>query len=314
METGMRRALLLILATVSSCKGLDGTADGFTAITPETHTFFPINTGAHAGIDCNSCHGAFDSFKGFDCLTCHTQPQCDPIHLGMPGYAFQNPKCLSCHPDGTKANIDHTLFFPTAAGQTHQNIACVTCHTDPANRKVFDCVSCHTKAKTDPWHAGVTGYAWSSPQCYQCHPTSNIPDFAHSAFPVDAAAVHKNIGCSQCHADAANLKTIDCVTCHPSTTNSPKHANVGGFTSATASCLRCHGDSQVNPVAAHLPFSISAGAHHSRSSCVRCHPSYRTDKTFAADFTVKACLTCHGNVHAGQYADAQCLNCHSRVQ
>ena len=113
METGMRRTLILILMTASACSGLDGTADGFTAMTPDKHTFFPINAGAHAGIDCNSCHGAFDSFKGFDCLTCHTQPQCDPIHQGMPGYAFDNPRCLTCHKDGT-VNIDHTLLFPIA--------------------------------------------------------------------------------------------------------------------------------------------------------------------------------------------------------
>jgi len=291
----------VVVAIAASCRAQSGPlADPNTALTPETHTFFPIATGAHAGVDCNVCHGAFDSFKEFDCLTCHTQPLLEVTHSGMPGYAWENPRCRACHPDGT-SNFDHTLLFPIGAGRSHNGIACATCHTDPANRRVFDCAGCHTQAATDPWHTGVAGYAWSSPQCYACHPSSNIPDFPHPAFPVGPTAVHKDISCKRCHADQVNLRAIDCLACHPATTNSTAHAAVGGFTSTTAACLRCHGDSQVDRVVAHLPFLIAPAYRHYRESCVRCHPAYRTDKPFAADFGVFDCLTCHASVHDRQY-------------
>jgi hypothetical protein len=36
---------------------------------------------------------------------------------------------------------------------------------------VFYCLSCHDKATTDSHHSGVSGYQYSSPACYSCHPT-----------------------------------------------------------------------------------------------------------------------------------------------
>lgn len=310
----MRKALLAAILLAACRGGLDGPpVDKNTAVTPETHTFFPVLTGPHGGIDCNTCHGAFDSFQGFDCLSCHPRSQVDPIHVGVPNFAWTSQQCRACHPDGTRI-VDHALMFPIADGTTHAGIACNTCHVDPGNRKVFDCLSCHTQATTNPWHPGVPGYAWTSPKCYECHPQSNVPDFPHPSFPIDAAAAHADTRCGSCHVDQANIRAIDCVTCHPSATNAPRHSAVGGFTSQTPACLRCHGDSQVDDVLAHLPFRIAPStARHYRESCVRCHPAYRTDKTFAASFTVYDCFTCHAGIHDGQYTSSvSCLRsgCH----
>src|SRR5450432_4137439 len=41
-----------------------------TVLTPTTHTYFPIVSGPHA-VDCNTCHGAYNTFKDFSCLSCH---------------------------------------------------------------------------------------------------------------------------------------------------------------------------------------------------------------------------------------------------
>jgi nitrate/TMAO reductase-like tetraheme cytochrome c subunit len=42
---------------------------------------------------------------------------------------------------------------------------------NPANFSVFTCLNCHEHRQSamDPQHAQVSGYAYSSPSCYNCH-------------------------------------------------------------------------------------------------------------------------------------------------
>jgi hypothetical protein len=49
-------------------------------------------------------------------------------------------------------------------------VACNQCHTNPSSYASFTCTICHTQATTNSHHTGVSGYTWSSPACYQCHP------------------------------------------------------------------------------------------------------------------------------------------------
>ena len=83
--------------------------------TNDQHTslFFPISTGrihamgapaVHVAgvIDCNSCHGTSNTFRGFDCLTCHTPTPTIPNHVqkNIQGFSYDSPSCYGCHPDG----------------------------------------------------------------------------------------------------------------------------------------------------------------------------------------------------------------------
>ena len=233
MSLGVGLAALLI--------GYGGCSDGApanTAPTAITHeVYFPINTGKHGGIDCNTCHGEFDTFTKFSCLT-----------------------------------------------------------------------GCHLQADTDPNHVGVDGYAWNSADCYRCHPTGDkfgIDRKGHvKYFPIDTGDKHEAVGCNSCHANTANRQDITCAgTCHDMPISS-NHTDVGGYQWSSPLCLRCHADSQINPVATHLPFSISGRAKHHNSSCIKCHPAMRTDKPYGADFNQIGCFDCHNmaemnNHHAG---------------
>ncbi|MBN1204247.1 MAG: hypothetical protein JXB05_04920, partial [Myxococcaceae bacterium] len=234
--------------------------------------------------------------KVVDCISCHSHvaTQMDPLHNGIPGYAFTSPKCLECHPQSTIPGIDHTAYFPIQAGQTHAGISCITCHPDRTHRTVVDCISCHTSTETNPLHTGIPGYAWTSPKCLECHPQNTIPTINHTAyFPIQAGDAHTGITCSSCHPNRLDRKVVDCLTCHPATATDPTHTRVGGYVRSSAQCLRCHGDSQVNPVSSHLPFAILSNYKHYRMSCLVCHPVPRTDKPFAQDFNPFDCLSCH---------------------
>ena len=112
---------LLGIAVLSGCSQSDsGAGRWLTQPTSEQHTslFFPISTGSiHAmgspavhvagSIDCNSCHGASDSFRGFDCLTCHTPTPTIPNHVqkNVGGFSYDSPSCYGCHPDGIGSRL-----------------------------------------------------------------------------------------------------------------------------------------------------------------------------------------------------------------
>ncbi len=141
-----------------------------TALTPATHDKFPIAAGtAHGAVDCNTCHGAFDSFAQFDCLNgCHAAADTAPAHTAVPSYKYESAACYSCHPDGK--GVDHSLIFPIGPGTQH-DLACSTCHTNPNDRTVFTCIDggCHPQAETDGHHQDVGGYMYISANCFGCH-------------------------------------------------------------------------------------------------------------------------------------------------
>ena len=163
----MRAALSILLLLGCEGRGLDNSP--ITALTPATHTAFPIADGAHAGIDCNSCHGEFDTFTRFNCLNgCHAAADTTPGHSGVTNYMYETNACYSCHPDGK--GVDHDLFFPIGPGTRH-NLQCSTCHSDPNNHSVFSCIDggCHPQSETDGHHKDVGGYMYLSANCYGCH-------------------------------------------------------------------------------------------------------------------------------------------------
>jgi len=76
--------------------------DGTTA---STHYLFPVNSGNHAGLPCNTCHGGEPDWTTFNCLCCHAheQTRTDGQHSadgGVPGYQYVSTKCYQCHTTG----------------------------------------------------------------------------------------------------------------------------------------------------------------------------------------------------------------------
>src|SRR5579864_1178025 len=112
---------------------------------------FPL-TGAHAAVDCDSCHkGAANSkfqTMSTDCYSCHAA---DFKNATNPNHATAgfSVTCDSCH--GTdnwlNANFDHAAVgFPLSGGHAVPPRQCTDCHVNN-NYGLLNtaCVSCHLK-------------------------------------------------------------------------------------------------------------------------------------------------------------------------
>jgi len=73
-QAGMLRGRHTLLATAAllGCSPAPtGDIRWLTQPTRDQHAlFFPVASGPHA-VECNSCHGVSETFRDFDCLTCH---------------------------------------------------------------------------------------------------------------------------------------------------------------------------------------------------------------------------------------------------
>ncbi len=222
-----------------------------TALTPSDHaTWFPIDSGAHKGMDCNLCHGSFDSFKGFSCTGCHAHDQSvtDPLHSGVPGYSYGPTTCYMCHKNGT-VRFDlaqHQKAFPIGDGTPHATEACSDCHSDSSRLGEVAFVTCgschaHSQAKTDPFHnqpkdgGAPVGqiYAWGVNTCIQCHldgrmllRADHTPQATYNGNNVAMGPHLQGAMCADCHL-TRDFKTFTCGPCH----------DPGGFAAEkTAAC------------------------------------------------------------------------------
>jgi nitrate/TMAO reductase-like tetraheme cytochrome c subunit len=147
-----------------------------TAWTPATYdhnaTTFPL-TGAHKTVTCAQCHGT-GVYRGTSkvCSSCHLtdyNATTNPNHKT----AMFPTTCETCHTttQWTGATFNHDPWFPIYSGK-HKGrwTSCTQCHANNANYKEFTCLTCHTKTKTDQQHQGRSGYSYTSPACYSCHP------------------------------------------------------------------------------------------------------------------------------------------------
>ena len=135
-------------------------------------TRFPL-TGAHVTVACTSCHinGQFTGTPT-DCYSCHSADYTavtDPNHVTA---AFPTD-CNACHSTTTwtGATFTHSKFPIYSGAHARQWTSCADCHPNSSSYSVFTCTtSCHTKTTTDNQHRGVSGYVYSSANCYSCHP------------------------------------------------------------------------------------------------------------------------------------------------
>ncbi|MFA9389572.1 MAG: hypothetical protein ACERKD_07180 [Prolixibacteraceae bacterium] len=140
-----------------------------------SQTNFPL-TGAHASVDCSSCHSKGFTGTSTACISCH---QADYNGTTNPNHAAANfpSDCSSCHSVNrwTPATFNHdSQYFPIYSGKHRGEWnSCTDCHTNVSNYAVFSCIDCHehNKSSTDSEHRGVKNYVYQSTACYSCHPT-----------------------------------------------------------------------------------------------------------------------------------------------
>jgi hypothetical protein len=309
----------LALTVVAGCQGLmpatdvqggtaGGAKPGSTAITRQTHTFFPIATGVHGNADCNSCHGGLATFTEFTCVTCHqhAQPVTDTLHAAIKDYRYDSKACVNCHPQGVAATIsrpDHGKFFPIAAGTPHEIGQCSDCHTTVGDRTQFSCLGCHEHARpvTDLGHAGITGYQYDPKACLSCHQQGVAGSLARSDhgkfFPIDTNTSHATSQCADCHSTKGDRSQFTCLSCHDHAqpVTDVKHVNVPGYRYESASCLRCHAGGKAGVDHATLgPMPNCIGCHRDKLALAVTTPASRhTDNNFPP-----TCESCHASFTA----------------
>lgn len=271
----LRAFALLVAGAATACSRETSLPQNWVTVPDRAahDAFFPIATGVHGAAACNDCHGAFDTFKMFDCLTCHdqfpalTQASLDPAHGGVAGYTYASASCYQCHPRGIGgAPANHTpSFFPIGAGTAHATVGCSQCHTNlatPTDPATLGCYTCHSTLPSWPGHtASVTVTTLTGPV--------NIP--------VAIPTVHTSRSAST-QLDMTN----------------------------PANCLRCHADSQVDLVSSHPTGDRALGGNdsHDGAGCATCHSTFRTDKPFGADFASQVAQPCFTSAPPG------CVTCH----
>ncbi|HHM20687.1 MAG TPA: hypothetical protein ENJ20_01575 [Bacteroidetes bacterium] len=142
------------------------------------HSFFPLTDG-HDIADCNACHtnGDFTNTPT-DCFACHEddfRSTTSPDHEAG-GFPMDCSLCHNTQPGwpATDFSQHDQIYFPIFSGK-HKGEwnDCTECHTTPGDFKSFSCIDCHehnNPAKLAREHDDVSGYSFSSPACYSCHP------------------------------------------------------------------------------------------------------------------------------------------------
>lgn len=299
--------------------------------------FFPIGSGTSHALACADCHSdpaRRADLSTLDCASCHSgRSGFSGAHAGVKDFpsGATNADCLRCHADGQVDHVAaHQARFPIASGSITHDTACLQCHAQSRADKTyaadfgsFHCTGCHANPATDSVHQAVSGYAYASAACFECHGSGSAAPANHSTsfFPIGAGTKHDGVQCSECHTDLSNPTDparFACDTCHLadasfSATHTSPASGVSILALRTASgsrpalsltspnCLLCHADSQVNAIASHPAGGSSLGRNdHQVAGCITCHSGRRGDKPFAARFDTRpGCVACHTNGNPG---------------
>jgi hypothetical protein len=290
---------------------------------------FPL-TGAHAAVECDSCHkGAANSqfqTMSTDCYSCHAadfKKATNPNHVT----AQFATSCNQCH--GTdnwfSAKFDHSAVgFPLSNSHAVPPRQCTDCHiNNNYNLTSTACVTCHLKdfqGTTNPNHVSS-----NFPQtCEQCHNTVSWlnASFNHNTTGFSLTGLHTvpPRQCTDCHNPKFgnyNISSTACVTCHlpdfQGTTN-PNHVTAN----FPQTCDSCHNTtSWLNATFNHASTGFGLTGSHmapprqctdchvnnnytlGNTACVGCHQNdYNTAVTPVphSGFPT-ACETCHDTVH-----------------
>jgi hypothetical protein len=273
------------------------------------HTRFPIATGsAHQMVSCSECHngtGPKTDVNQLLCAQCHTatvntNPTVAQIHNGIPDYMATSPACFNCHPNSEPVGpMDHTAFFPIAAGSAHASAA----YMAEVNAGQTSCSACHA-SRVDR----------TQNLCFECHqnngiPTTVLPSLATSHPTNRIRDVYTNSPmCKACHADSQVQRLAQ----HSAFSSSHEGSK----------CLECH--SNLTACLANTACANATGQDNAKNNLVL--TAYRTDKPWGVDFNQYACLKCHKHSrsreeqrHQGEtrngftfrsYANPGCANCH----
>ncbi|RJO74254.1 MAG: hypothetical protein C4523_00985 [Myxococcales bacterium] len=310
--------LAVLAFMIAACQPRPESPPSSLSVEEHDTTKFPTDHGAaeNTPMDCNKCHGGFDSFSEFTCFNCHRHEEAltRETHDGVPEFVYDSPTCLECHPMGRLGDIDHSRHFPIDDGSEHGDLSCKDCHNGETYGD-FTCIDCHAHAREEMGgeHESVDGYMWDSNWCLACHPNGSGDDgLRHTFFPIGPEATHNQQTCTECHPEGPGAFT--CVACHAhgQPGMSDAHQGVPGYAYVSSKCLECHPNGEGLDRESHDRFPIGSGSNHGEIACQSCHPD--GSDSFS-------CLTCHNHAREEtdpdhiavpdyQYDSLLCLECH----
>src|ERR1700756_4570589 len=255
---------------------------------------FPL-IGAHAALECDSCHkgAASGQFTGLStqCYSCHAkdfQKTNAPAHLA----AGFSTTCEQCHgvDNWLGANFDHLKFTGFALIGAHATLQCNQCHINNQFKGTSaNCVSCHLKdfqTTNNPNHV-AGGF---SQTCQLCHNTASwlTTTFDHNTVGFPLTGAHATVQCAQCHINNNyQLTNTSCVSCHlkdfQGTTN-PNHPQQG----FSQTCDQCHNTAAWTPAKFdHSASGFPLTGAHASVQCTQCHVNNNYN------ITNTSCVSCH---------------------
>lgn len=242
--------------------------------------------------------------------------------------------CFACH-DNLEGNLDnsaHALGLMVPSSGT--KLACISCHTgaeehidDPSVDNIGNpatlgsggteqiCVQCH-RPHPGLGVVGVDPHAGQDLACTQCHSIHGTDQHSSTDDPSGL--------CGSCHVATVNRfasqsnhplmdGSVDCTSCHTFLTSADVLAGHG----PQANCITCHPD-QAGP----FLFEHEATSSFSTAGegCISCHnPHGSVNDRLLVQPEDRLCGQCHGTppthrtAHGGQFADMNCMECHSAV-
>ncbi|MCC6964081.1 MAG: hypothetical protein IT585_12575 [candidate division Zixibacteria bacterium] len=275
-------------------------------------TAFPL-TGAHASVNCISCHAIGYVSTPNDCFSCH---QTDFNTVTEPNHALQNfdHDCLRCHTTTawTPSSFDHgTTEFPLTGA--HTSLQCIACHSSGYVNTATACIACHQQAydsEVNPRHA----QAGFDTECQTCHTTTtwNPANWDHASTGYSLTGAHVPLDCQSCHTLTYSGTATTCIGCHQTdfaSANDPDH-DTNNF---DQNCLQCHNTTAWSPSTfnhATTGFLLTGG--HAGLACITCHATGYSS-------TSSDCYSCHSGDfssttnpnHAQNNFDHNCVNCHN---
>ncbi len=281
---------------------------------------FPL-LGAHAALDCESCHkgAATGQYQGLatQCYSCHAtdyQQTTGPGHLA----ASFPTTCEQCHrmDNWYGVSFDHLKFTGYALTGVHATLTCTQCHVGGRFKGTpATCVGCHLpdyQKTTNPNHVSL-----NFPQtCQTCHSTAawQPATFDHNTVGFPLTGAHTALPCTQCHVNNNyHLTSGACSAFHikdyNGTTN-PNHVQAAFPTD----CSVCHSTvSWANASFNHSTTGFPLTGAHTTLACATCHVNnnYTTLPT--------TCYGCHqvdyqnttNPNHAAAQFPTTCTTCHN---
>ena len=286
-------------------------------------TRFPL-FGAHAALDCQSCHHAESpneyALKNTDCQSCHLDDYLRTLNPAHKNAGF-DLNCDQCHSIAANSwqqtSYAHTAEFPLNGG--HSGLQCNDCHSAGFRTVSSACVSCHESdynRTSDPNHK-IFGFPTN---CEQCHTTNDWQrgPFDHltvSGFTLNGAHANTDmVKCTDCHVN--NQLTglpRDCYGCHQKNfeaVSDPNHV-LGNF---PHDCTTCHSEETWSPAAFdHNQTNFPLTGAHQTADCISCH----SNGTYTG--TPADCYSCHQNNfeqtndpnHVQNSFSHDCTTCHT---